>query len=237
LLESINFTDYLIAVSKDVKNSIKLKKPKQIAVINNVSFFKKPKTSKEKARKTLGIKKENKMVLFIGALIEEKGVLELAKAIQLVLKKMKKVEFHFVFGYKDKKIEEKIKKIAKNNKIKLHEKVPNKRVREWFIPATDLVVLPSLWPEPCSTIVSESFSCGKAVLASNRGGYMDLIRDGINGFLAEPNRKKIAEKIVKLLKNKKLMKKVEVNALKKAKKQLKENNFVKKTLKIYERVL
>jgi glycosyltransferase involved in cell wall biosynthesis len=44
-------------------------------------------------------------------------------------------------------------------------------------------VLPSVWPEPFGTVVSEAMSRGKPVIGTKPGGHADLIVDGETGFL------------------------------------------------------
>ena len=44
-------------------------------------------------------------------------------------------------------------------------------------------VLPSLWPEPFGTVVTEGMSRGKAVIGTRPGGHTDLVADGETGIL------------------------------------------------------
>jgi glycosyltransferase involved in cell wall biosynthesis len=50
-----------------------------------------------------------------------------------------------------------------------------------------LMVLPSL-VDMCPVSVLEAMSCGRPVLASNRGGIPELVQDGCTGMLADPDR-------------------------------------------------
>ncbi|MBU2818033.1 glycosyltransferase family 4 protein, partial [Acidithiobacillus ferrooxidans] len=52
----------------------------------------------------------------------------------------------------------------------------------------DIVVVPSLWQEPLGLVVAEALAFGKPVIASKRGGIPEMIKDGENGLLFEPNR-------------------------------------------------
>jgi glycosyltransferase involved in cell wall biosynthesis len=49
-----------------------------------------------------------------------------------------------------------------------------------------VLVLPSL-TDMCPTVVLEAMSCGRPVVASNRGGIPELVQDGRTGLLADPD--------------------------------------------------
>ena len=49
-----------------------------------------------------------------------------------------------------------------------------------------LAVAPSIWPEPCSTVVMEAMLTGLPVIATRIGGMTDLVEDAETGFLIQP---------------------------------------------------
>lgn len=57
-----------------------------------------------------------------------------------------------------------------------------------FYPHVDFVVVPSLWNDTFPGVVFESLAFGKPVIGSRRGGIPEMIRDGENGLLFEPDR-------------------------------------------------
>ena len=60
----------------------------------------------------------------------------------------------------------------------------------------DLIVMPSLTPEPFGRVVLEAQALGKIPIAFDHGGASETIIDGKNGFLAEPiNVNSLSEKI------------------------------------------
>jgi glycosyltransferase involved in cell wall biosynthesis len=48
--------------------------------------------------------------------------------------------------------------------------------------ALDVVVHASTQPEPFGMVIAESMACGKAIIASNAGGAMEIFAGGINGL-------------------------------------------------------
>ncbi|MCQ9205917.1 MAG: glycosyltransferase, partial [Omnitrophica bacterium] len=63
-----------------------------------------------------------------------------------------------------------------------------------------VLVAPSVIEESFGRVVIESFACGVPVVATNVGGFKEIINDGIDGVLVEPaNSAQIAEGIIKIL--------------------------------------
>jgi glycosyltransferase involved in cell wall biosynthesis len=51
----------------------------------------------------------------------------------------------------------------------------------------DVVVVPSRWPENYPAVILEAQACGVPVIASRAGGMPEMVRDGIDGVLVEPD--------------------------------------------------
>ncbi|RIK38572.1 MAG: hypothetical protein DCC55_20680 [Chloroflexi bacterium] len=58
---------------------------------------------------------------------------------------------------------------------------------EPLIAALDILVLPSILPEAFPTIVLEAMALGVPVIATNVGGTVEQIEDGVSGLLISPN--------------------------------------------------
>ena len=52
--------------------------------------------------------------------------------------------------------------------------------------ALDVLVLPSLQPEPFGLVVLEAMAAGCPVIATNHGGPVEVIEDGVTGVLVPP---------------------------------------------------
>jgi glycosyltransferase involved in cell wall biosynthesis len=56
-----------------------------------------------------------------------------------------------------------------------------------FFAQIDVLVIPSLWHEPLGRVVVEANAHGIPVIASQRGGLPELVEEGVNGFLFDPD--------------------------------------------------
>lgn len=75
--------------------------------------------------------------------------------------------------------------------------------------AIDIFIHASIDPEPFGLVVLEAMSMGKAIIASNEGGPVEMLEDGVSGLLIQPGQPHIlAEKIDFFLSNPGLMKKM-----------------------------
>jgi len=66
--------------------------------------------------------------------------------------------------------------------VRFWGKVPNDRV-ECAYRETDVVVLPSLWPENQPVSIKEAMAASLPVIATDMGGNPELVRHGVNGLL------------------------------------------------------
>lgn len=49
-----------------------------------------------------------------------------------------------------------------------------------------LLVVPSVWPDPCPTVALEAMAWGRPVIASATGGLTEIVEDRVNGLLVQP---------------------------------------------------
>ena len=94
-----------------------------------------------------------------------------------------------------------------NQYINLISNVPNEQVPKYLI-ASDIFVLSSL-TEGFPLCLAEAMAAGLPIIATNVGGIPDIIKDDENGFLVEPkNPKEIAKKVILVIKDDNLRKKI-----------------------------
>jgi len=152
---------------------------------------------REKARKELGIKKNNVVILFVGRLEQVKGIDYLLQAAKQLLKEHNYLTFMFAGeGTLRRKYEEMTQSI-RENVIFLGFRNDICQLMN----AADIFVLPSR-SEAHPISVLEANACGLPVVASRVGGIPEMITDGVNGICVKPkNANELAEALRKLITN------------------------------------
>lgn len=179
-------------------------------------------------------KAEKNLVLWVGRLGKEKSLDILLKAFSLVQKALPQVKLVIVGdGPERKNLEELAKKLSLNTEFTGY--IPREKLPEYYSRAY-LLVSPST-TETQGLTVLEAFACACPVVVANALGFKDFVKNGENGFFAKPKSKKdFAEKILKILENSKLRKKLSKNARKTAE-DFSIINQAKKLNKLYKKLL
>ncbi|MEN3038279.1 MAG: glycosyltransferase [Candidatus Kryptonium sp.] len=151
---------------------------------------------KNEARKILGIRPDEKVLLFFGYIRPYKGLDILLKAMRYILSKFQVKLFVVGEFYEN---PERYFKIVEEEGINdfvvfRNEYIPNDEVKVYFS-ACDLVVLPYLSATQ-SGIVQIAYNFNKPVVATNVGGLPEVVQDGITGFITEPSPEKLSDAII-----------------------------------------
>ena len=191
------------------KNKIKI-----IPMGVDVNFFRQ-KNIKNKFKKYKNVK----TILFVGRLSEQKGIQYLIKSIPSINKKIKNIKLLIVGeGTYKRELMKIIKKLNLGNRVEFKGALPKNELVDHYNLA-DVVVMPSLagkaGTEGQGLVLLEAMACGKAVVGADIGGIKDIITDGENGLLVkQKDSKELANKIVNLIKDSKLRKRIEKNGKK-----------------------
>jgi len=137
---------------------------------NPLTFI--PRVKKVKEKKTFDF-------LYLGQLEEHKGIFQLLEAFERGSFN-KNIHLH-VIG-KGSKLEVVKKYAQKNKQIKIYNNVSRGELSELFL-NMDVSVMPSLCLENSPTVLFESFAFGLPVVASKQDAFLELIEEGVNGWL------------------------------------------------------
>ncbi|ACR79741.1 MULTISPECIES: glycosyltransferase family 4 protein [Kosmotoga] len=125
--------------------------------------------------------KGKKIVLFVGRLVKEKGVQVLIQAAKKHLGKDVVVVISGNGNY-----ENTLKKMASDSENIRFLPYLGKKIIDFYI-HSDVVCVPSVWPEALGLVILEAMAAKTPVVASNIGGIPSVIRNGENGILVNPN--------------------------------------------------
>lgn len=156
-------------------------------------------------------------LLFVGRLEKVKGIEFLIRAIPFIIKVFPQTTLTVIGEGQNK---ENLLNLTKDLHLEKHIHfvgwVKNKDLDIYYQRAS-IVVIPSVWPENFPTVCNEAMSAGRPVIGTNIGGIPEIIVDGVNGYLVEPQSpEQIAEKAIKLLSDEDLLQEFGENARKKA---------------------
>ena len=101
-------------------------------------------------------------------------------------------------GAQRKTLEERAEKKGIGSRVKFLGAVPYLEI-PYYYHLADVVVVPSLWPEPFGRVSAEALLAGRPVLINPVGGLKEQVIDGLTGFHANCyNIKAFARKIIEI---------------------------------------
>ncbi len=179
------------------------------------------------------LKLKGKVIIFVGRLVSRKRLDDLLIAFRLVKKRLRGEASLIIIGegpYR-KHLEKFSKALKIDRDVVFTGKVSEEEIPLYYA-ASDLFVLPSRY-EGLGLVVLEAFASGKPVVATKVGGCVELVENGVNGFIVPPRQPIImAEKILNILSNDELRREMGVKARMKAE-EFSWSKIAEKHLKIY----
>lgn len=174
--ELFTLADITIVLGEDWKKFIiSIAPDAKVEVVNNAIAL--PKIAEKKIR-------NERVLLFLGALIQRKGVIDLLQAIEKLSQKGVSNFKLLIAGAGDE--ESKLKEFVKENG--LDSKVSflgwiSKEQKPKLLKSTDILVLPS-YNEGLPIAILEAMSYGLPIISTNVGSISEVVSD--NGFLISP---------------------------------------------------
>jgi glycosyltransferase involved in cell wall biosynthesis len=143
---------------------------------------------REALERSHGIPADAPLVLFVGRVVEDKGVHVLAQAASRL---GPSGVYTVVVGpsgaaEKDHRYLDHVMELAGESaaagQFRVLGSIPDEKLED-LLDACDIVVVPSIWPEPAPMVAAEAMAHGRPVVASQTGGLPFLIPDGQAGLL------------------------------------------------------
>ena len=184
---------FLIACSQSIKDHmLSLGFPDEfIGVIANpieIAKYTRDYAVRDSMRIKYGIQPDNKVLIAAGRFVEWKGFDVLIKAYSICCKNgdacfaNKTKLFLLGDGEENVALRALVDSLHLTGNVIMPGFVQDIRPYLW---ASDIFVLPSKEPEPFGIILLEAMASGLAPVATRAGGPLDIIKDGINGWLVQ----------------------------------------------------
>lgn len=178
-------------------------------------------------------KKPGKIVItYPRRLYEPRGMYLLLDIVDDLFKKYDNVEIHFVGKGFDEDVNKIKAKMAKYpDRLFCYSKEPEKMHEVYKM--SDISLVPTLYSEGTSLSCLEALSTGNIVVCTRIGGLTDLIINGLNGYLVEPDKNSVLETLENIINNIDKQGKIRKNAVETAKafnKEIWKNRWKKELL-------
>jgi len=199
--------DRVVCISRAVRDSVLKEAPnlarKSVVVYNAVSVAESNGMEQDiKLREELGIPQGALLVGMVGRLLHWKGQEIQAEAAALVLQNHPDVRFVCVGSYfaDESHYLQKLKSLISSFGLdgRFHLVGYRSNVTDVYR-ALDIFVLPSTKPEPFGRVTVEAMTEGRAVIATNHGGTVELVQDGVTGVLVPPSDPRSLAAAIELL--------------------------------------
>lgn len=152
---------------------------------------------REQARSELGIEAGHVVILYLGRLNRDKGVLDLAQAVRKITAERQGIALLCVGNEEDVSFSQ-IEDICAGSPVALH-KLPFTKAPEKYMVAADIFCLPS-YREGFGQVIIEAAACGIPSVASRIYGITDAIDDGKTGLLFKPgDASELAQTLLRLI--------------------------------------
>lgn len=198
------------------------------AVYNGTNTEKfKPGRKNNKLLDEIGVKKDafvfgspSRLINSSGDIVKRKGYFTIMKALSTL--KERRDDFVWVLTggkYPEKKLLENAKRKIMDyariygieDNIVIGVEIPEQKMPD-FYNSIDLMLLPSV-DEPFGLSTIEAMACGKVAIGANSGATTEIIRNGTDGFMIDPNNYiQLTDLLAKLMADDELRKTIGMNA-------------------------
>jgi len=179
---------------------------------------------------------EEKIVLFVGRLVYEKGVHVLVNAIPRVLENANAKFVIVGNGYMKEQLSGLVKTLGISQKVLFTGFVDDETLRK-LQTCADVSVVPSLF-EPFGIVALEAMAAKSPVVVSDTGGLSEIVDHDVDGVKVYTNNPdSLAWGITKVLESEKYAENIRNNAFKKIQEKYNWNKIAQQTENMYKSVL
>jgi 1,4-alpha-glucan branching enzyme len=179
---------------------------------------------------------EEKIVLFVGRLVYEKGVHVLVNAIPKVLRKANAKFIIVGNGYMKEQLSNIVKSMGVAHKVMFTGFVDDETLRK-LQNCADVSVVPSLF-EPFGIVALEAMAAKSPIIVSDTGGLSEIVEHDITGVKVYPeNPDSLAWGITKVLLDENYANWIKSNAYKKIQEKYNWDIIAQQTKSVYESIL
>jgi len=179
---------------------------------------------------------EEKIVLFVGRLVYEKGIHVLINAVPKILEK---VNAKFVIvgsGYMKESLSEIVRKMGLSHKVLFTGFLDDETLRK-LQKCADVSVVPSLF-EPFGIVALEAMAAKSPVVVSDSGGLSEIVEHDVTGVKVYPNNSdSLTWGVTRVLLDEKYANWLRENAYKKVKENFSWEKISRQTKNVYSTVL
>jgi glycosyltransferase involved in cell wall biosynthesis len=182
LADSNSQKDFLIGQGIVNRNKISILADGSISGVDAVRFCPNPEI-RSQIRSSLQIKNDEILLLFLGRLKKDKGILDLLEAFRKIALNYSNIHL-CVIGPDEENIESLLEEVSCLFGGRVH-RVGYTDLPEHYMAASDIFCLPS-YREGFGNVIIESAAVGIPSVASKIYGLIDSVEDGITGLLHVP---------------------------------------------------
>ena len=167
-------------------------------------------------KQSLNIPEEDKVLLFVGRIIREKGIFEVIDAFSMIQKQHNVTLVIIGDGLAFAECKEKINALGIAHKIRLTGFIPEQNVVRYYA-NSDVLVFPTYFPEGFPMALFNSVAAGLCVITTPTRAATDFLTEPENCMWVQAqNSSSIVEALQKLLKSEQLMSSIKKNNIAKA---------------------
>ena len=184
--------------------------------------------------------RNQKIIMYVGRLNEQKGADYLIKSLSLVNKKIPNSRLLIIGEGAYKKNLQKIAGSLNLANVEFLGPIPHHNLPDYYNLA-DVFVLPAvtsrIGTEGQGLVLTEAMACGACVIGTETGGIKFLIKNNENGLLVkERDENDLAENIIKVLSGNKLRQKLSKSGIQFVKKNYSWDTIVRKFNELYKQL-